>query len=659
MKPLLASLGIATCLLLARPANAATDLTELSIEELMQVQVPTVTSASKFAQKATDAPASITVVTQDEIQRYGYRTLAEVLQSVRGVQITNENRYSYAGIRGFSPPGDFKSGLLLLIDGHPANENIYGSALIGTEGLIDVDLIDHVEVVRGPASALYGAGAFYGVVNVVTRSPDDFRNGEIAISTGSGQSYKTRLTLGHTYGNGFSYLLSGSFFESEGDQNIYFKEFDTPQTNRGVAHNLDFDYGRDALLKLSYADFSVEGAFKWRETGAPDAGYGTVFNDPHSRQYDQLGFLTLRYAHDFAGWKVEAATSVNHYRFHGLYPYNDVVPEDPAQVVVNLDQTTGTWWTAEVQVSHEWQKHHFTLGVDVQDNSQQDQINRDLNPAFTYFDLRQSTLQYGIFLQDEYRLSKTLTLNAAGRYDWYTLSGGDFSSRLGLIYQPTARTSLKLLYGDAFRSPTIYESAFEFPGAPLAPERIHSYEAIWEQAIRSNLRLTANAFFNRIDDLIEQQTDLDGNPSYRNGDSVNTGGAELELEGRWAGGIRTKVSYTYQQSHFVDTGRELFNSPRQLAKLNVIVPLFADKVSLGLELQGASSARTLSGSRSDPYAVGNLTILSRKLFHNFDVSASVYNILDQRYGTPAGPDFIQDVHIQEGRSFRVKLSYTF
>jgi outer membrane receptor for ferrienterochelin and colicin len=98
----------------AEPTHAGTagDFADLSIEELMQVQVPTITSASKFAQKTTDAPASITVVTKEEIQRYGYRTLADVLQSVRGLHVTNEGRYSYVGIRGFSRPGDYKSGLL-------------------------------------------------------------------------------------------------------------------------------------------------------------------------------------------------------------------------------------------------------------------------------------------------------------------------------------------------------------------------------------------------------------------------------------------------------------------------------------------------------------------------------------------------------------------
>jgi outer membrane receptor protein involved in Fe transport len=649
------------CALIARAANAADDFAELSLEELMQVQVPTITSASKFAQKSTDAPASITVVTKDEIQRFGYRTLAEVLQSVRGLHVTSEGRYSYAGVRGFSRPGDYKAGLLLLIDGHRSNENIYGTALLGTEGLVDVDLIDHVEIVRGPASALYGKGAFYGVINVVTRRPDEFRNGEVSSSLGDNETYKTRLTLGHRFKNGFEYLISGSLYESTGQENIFYKEFDSPATNNGIAHHLDYDHGRDVLLKLAWGDFSLEGVYKWRITGLPEGAYSVVFNDPKNHQRDELGYVELKYTHDFNGWAVEARTSLNHYSFNGFYPYHGD-PSDPASIVLNFDETIGLWWTGEFQVSHQWQKHRFTLGADFQDNLQQDQRNYDISPPVTYRDSKQTSFEYGVFAQDEYRLSKTLTLTGAVRYDWYTGYDGDLSLRFGVIYQPTKKTSIKVLYGDAFRSPTVYESYYQLTGEDpevLKPEHIHSYEAILEQELRSNLRLTATAFYNRIDDLISREVGPNGETFYGNGDSVNTEGGELELEARGPRNIRTRVSYVYQQSHYVSTGSELFNSPRQLAKLNVIVPFFDDKVSLGFELQGVSSARTLGGKKADPYVLGNVTLFSRRILKNLDVSASIYNVLDQHYGDPGGPGFPQDIHIQEGRSLRVKVTYSF
>ncbi len=121
---------------------ATTDVTDLTLEQLMQVQV---TGASKFTQDASEAPASVTVIGQDDIKRFGYRTLAEILQSARGFYTVGDGAYTYAGVRGFSRPGDFNDRLLLLIDGHRTNENIYGSALLGNEEILDVDLIDHVE----------------------------------------------------------------------------------------------------------------------------------------------------------------------------------------------------------------------------------------------------------------------------------------------------------------------------------------------------------------------------------------------------------------------------------------------------------------------------------------------------------------------------------
>src|ERR1039458_6863888 len=128
------------------------DIGEASLEELGTIQVY---SASKHLQSASDAPASVTVVTADEIQKYGYRTLADILQSVRGFYITYDRDYSYVGVRGFGRLGDWNSRILLLVDGHGINDNALGQAMLGTEFLVDVDLIERVEIIRGPTSSPY------------------------------------------------------------------------------------------------------------------------------------------------------------------------------------------------------------------------------------------------------------------------------------------------------------------------------------------------------------------------------------------------------------------------------------------------------------------------------------------------------------------------
>src|SRR6185436_13609357 len=122
--------------------------------------------ASKYEQKISQALSSVTIVTSDEIKKQGYRTLAEILRSVRGLFITDDRAYSYLGIRGFGRPSDYNSRVLVLVDGHRMNDNIYDSVLIGTEGVVDVDLINRVEVIRGPSSSIYGDNAFFGVVNI-------------------------------------------------------------------------------------------------------------------------------------------------------------------------------------------------------------------------------------------------------------------------------------------------------------------------------------------------------------------------------------------------------------------------------------------------------------------------------------------------------------
>ena len=170
------SILLLACLTIINPVfaaenvnNATRDLTDLKLEDLMEIEVDTVYGASKFEQKVTEAPAAVNIVTSSDIKRYGYRTLADIIRSIRGFYTTYDRDYYYLGMRGFSRPGDYNTRFLLLVDGHRINDNIYNTAFIGTEFPIDVDLIDRVEVIRGPSSSIYGTNAFMGVINVMTK----------------------------------------------------------------------------------------------------------------------------------------------------------------------------------------------------------------------------------------------------------------------------------------------------------------------------------------------------------------------------------------------------------------------------------------------------------------------------------------------------------
>jgi outer membrane receptor for ferrienterochelin and colicins len=654
------TIGLALLPLLAFAQADPTESLGLQKEEKLLLQeVPSVYGASKYEQKVTEAPSSVSIVTADEIKKFGYRTLADILRSVRGFHISYDRNYSYVGVRGFSRPGDYNSRILLLIDGHRLNDNIFDSALVGTEGVLDVDLIDRVEIIRGPSSSLYGSNAFFAVVNIISKRGRDLQGAEISGEAGSFDTYKGRLSYGRKFSNGVEGILSGSYFTSEG-QRLFFKEFDDPATNNGVAEDSDGDRFYNVFGKLSWRDFTLHGGYSFREKGIPTGSYDTVFNDPRNQTVEELAYINLTYEHIFdAQWQIMARLFYDRYYYAGDYLY------DYPPLTLNKDIAQGDWWGGEFQViTRALPRQTVTFGAEYRHNLQQKMRNFDQAPFSLYLDTEQDSWNWGLYVQDEVMLFKQLTLNVGVRYDHYESFGGTTNPRLALIYNPFRDTTLKLLYGTAFRAPNVYERFFQglgFKANPdLQPETITTYELILEQYLGAHLRGTASAFYYSLDNLITQRTDpIDGLRVFQNVGEVTAYGVELELEGKWATGWMGRVSYTYRQTEDQQTGARLTNSPLHMAKLNLLAPIFQDKFFAGLEMQYMSERKTLAGRHTPGFFLTHLTLFNQNVLKGLEISASVYNLFDTRYGDPGGEEHRQDVIPQDGRSFRVKLTYGF
>ncbi len=662
--------GVACALFLtpgAIMAEAEADLQQLkslSLEQIMQIEIPTVSGASKHEQKSTEAPSAVTVVTREEIQAYGHRTLAEVLRSVRDLYVGYDRNYGYLGVRGFNRPGDFGGRVLLLVDGHRVNEPVFSGAGVVTDFPIDVDLIERVEVIRGPGSALYGNNAFFAVVNVVTRSAESTGGLEASAEAGSYDTFKERLTYSHVFDSGLSMLLSASEYNSDGPS-LYFPEFDKPGQNHGRAAGLDGDQFSSALLKLHWGDFSLDGTFISRHKDVPTASFGTIFGDPRLFTVDQSSSLTLSYDHDFDnGWGVHASGGWNDYYYEGEYP----VRRDPAlpdRSTVNHDQGHASWWGGELRLTRKLGEAHLvTLGAEIQDNAVLHLLNYDVSPYLTYTRLRTSETTYGLYAQDEWRLAPSLSLTGGLRYDYFDWSESSFNPRAGVIWHPLEKTTLKLLYGQALRAPNLYETMFTADtnrGNPdLQPERIFSYEAVLEQQLSPSLLLSLSGFHSHIDDLISQRIDgLTGQIFYDNVEKADTSGTSAELEARLPLGMKGRVSYTFQHTTNAATGMRLNNSPNHLAKLGLISPFFTDRLQSGLELQCTSGVTATHGRHINGYLLANWTLLARQLTPHLDVSAGIYNVFDTRYSFPAGKELVEDSLAQDGRTFRVKFTYRF
>jgi iron complex outermembrane receptor protein len=659
---------------LAHPSGAdtnqvPTDLTALSLESLMQIEVPKVYGASKFEQKATAAPASVTVIQADEIKRYGYRTLADVLQSVQGFNVSYDRNYSFLNARGVSL-GDYNSRILLLVDGHRVNNNLTDGAFIDTAFLLDMDLVDRVEVIRGPSAVLYGNNAFFGVINVITRTGAQLNGFEVSGGYGSFDTYKARVSYGNLYANGLQFLLSGTYYDSAGNSKLFFKEFDTPDQNinNGVAQNMDGDQSGSLFGSLAYGDFTLEGAFNHREKVNPTAQYNlTTFNDPRLRTTDEQSYAALKYAHSFQDdFDLTARLYCDRYTHEIGYPQQLFVGGHYLYSAFTTEQDTGEWWGTEVQLNKRlWDRHVFTVGAEYRDDfKQESQLVNDTHPkqdSFTSAN-RQS---YGVYAQGDLALLHNLHLDGGIRYDQYGHFDPAFDPRVAVIYNPFEGSTFKAIYGTAFRAPNFSELS-DARFQDIKPEKIASYELVYEQELGRHLRSSVSGFYNDMNHLI-----VFDNGNYTNF-NAQTKGVELALEGFWTNGIRLRASYSLQATTDHSVTWQMPDSPNHLIKFNVSVPVIPDKLFAGLEFQYTSGRHsldtitgfggqpiTVQGAQAGGFAVVNFTLFSQNLLKNLDISASVYNLLDRHYVDPATQFHLQDTIAQDGRTFGVKLTYRF
>lgn len=631
------------------------DLAETSLEELGNIKVY---SASKHLQSAGDAPSSVTVITAEEIQQHGYRTLADILQNVRGFFVTYDRNYSSVGVRGFARPGDFNTRVLLLVDGHRLNDNVYDEAMIGTEFPIDIDLIQRIEIIRGPVSSLYGSNAFFAVINIITKRGQDLKGLELSAETASFNTYEGRISYGRKLRQ-LEFLISGTFYGSRGHNRLLYPEFNTPQTNNGIASHADDDQVGSGMATVSFRDFTLQSVFGTREKGIPTGAYGTLFNNSGTRTTDSHSYIDLRYEHTFAkAWSMMARTFYDRYTYQGTYMYPSSL--DTAQISPNLDFADGKWWGADLQLTKTvWSRNRITVGGEYRDNLRQKQTNYDLNPYSLLVDDSRQSFVGAFYLQDELNITKSVTLNTGFRYDYYSAIDASSDPRAALIYRPRSQTALKLIYGGAFRVPNVYEMYYysnpsNTANDQLKPEKIRTTELVWEQGLGPKLWFSTSAFYNDLDNLITQDKT---SGTFYNLQQVTSSGLELEVKGQALRGLEAAASYSFQETKDDLTHQFLSNSPRNLVKLSLTQPLLKRKVFVSLDSQYRSRVYTPLGTSVSPFAVVNFTVLGRNLGKHVDVSASLYNLLDKKYLDPASGDTVQQAIQQDGRSFRMKMTW--
>ena len=620
-------------------------------------KMPLVEAATLHAQTLEDAPASVSVVTATEIRKYGYRTLGEALSSVRGFYFTNDRMYDYSGVRGLAIPGDWNTRYLVMLSGHPLTENIFNSNnAFGQDFGLDMDLVERIEIIRGPSSALYGSNGMLANINIVTKSPIDLPQFRASTETGSFGEKKAMLSSSLDLGRGANLLISGSVFNDAG-RKLYYPDFDTPENDGGMAHHIDAQRGYHTFANLVWGQWSFTGLFNSREARIPALGSQTLFDEQGNRIRDSRNLIGANYTRD-----VGKSGKLRWHAYYDQFRENVRVdyPLEEGQIEDNRSINLGDWVNSQLTYSFPVRKlGTLTAGIEGSLELRNLQTSQDVSPVpLTILTVRAPDRSGALFVQQECPLARHWTAYFGLRFDHSRNFGNFASPRLALVYRPSERTSYKLVYGRPFRNPSAFERYYDdglsfVSNRRLTRETAQAFEASVERKLRTNLSAIVNAYDYRLRGVVQSVWVSDTRSQYQNAGARRSTGVEFEVRGSPRWWLEATGSFVVQRASDGDLGQRLPNSPSRIGKARLAVPVLRNKIDLSGGLQYLSARLTSQGTLLRPVALADATVSTRHLFRGYDLVCGVRNALNWQYDQPV--DFSMGQVRANGRTFFVKL----
>jgi outer membrane receptor protein involved in Fe transport len=515
----------------------------------------TIEGVSKHAEAPTETPATVTLITRDEIERYGFRTVADVLNfASMGNFSLGDRRYELAGSRGLFLFEDFNTRILVMLNGHSLNEPWSNFADIGRAMLVPLDLVERIEIVYGPSSLLYGGYSLYGIVNVITRNGSSMPGGRVRVTGGSWGTGEGVASWGAsgTYGSDplmsreWNVLAAAGYYRSDGE------DLDLPRVDVGYPVDLqggtiwggpqsgtDFERAPFFFVQARRGDFSAMGRAGYRKRGTPFAPYGAMYGTGDQTLRDEKEFVDLRWDHAMSsGLSLSARAFYDVYHYHEVDPYADAVtyPGQPGYMfdLRTRDHDVG----GEVRLTYRRGTHFLTGGGEYRYRK----LGQESGNVF--FDgaaapgsgIRQDVHgRFGVvYAQEEWRPLNQLSLVVGGNWAHTEPGSSKAQPRVAVVYKPLPTLSIKGLYGRGFRPPSIFEASYadyqsQIPNPDLSSEEIASSElsVMWKATPRVSAQ--AYAFRSRLDGLIRGVTIE--SPSGVQGGVVGPGGTAAELVG--------------------------------------------------------------------------------------------------------------------------------
>jgi len=672
-----------------------------------------VLGASRAAEAAEDAPASVTIISRQELRAMAYPTIAEAIRGVRGMYFSNDDTYISTGVRGFSRPGDYGNRILVLLDGHATNDNWIGSSYVGFDARVDIDDVQRIEVVRGAGSVVYGNGAFFGVINLVTRGRDEPTHAELAVSTAL-TAGRGRATMVWRASPDAGLWVSVAGAKSAGIDRYYPEYVSTPMMDgtpsitdyrgnpaNGTVQNADGFQAATVGGKAWYKALSAEWFLNSHDKHSPSAQYLTLFGDPSASNSDTRSFVEVQLEPKWESVESLTRAHFDQYRYGGNLPYASNAI-DPSSFGTENDSFSGLWGGVEqrfvfkpspnikLMVGADFTRHFKTHQYNIDDRARSGYTGADAGPIL---DTNNPYSNFAGYAQLDGIVSKAVRFSAGTRIDYFTNLDFDvaaaLSPRLALIIKPYAHGNLKLTGAKAFRSPSqlerYYTSQTQIASYTIRPEQVLSAEAEFTHRFSSAISGLVTGYTNYVTDLIELGTTssqgMEVNQETNSNAPVLVLGAETEVRHEWQQGLMLSASASLQKARYLHDSnrRNVPNSPLLLGAIKAMMPIIGRTLNLAtrLSIEGPRYDNQLRQTdvACDPDGLTAVDcpvqgktqagaiwdIVFTGAIERFDANYAVglYNAVDWTHDTVPSTEYAQRTIRQRPRSVLASLSLKF
>jgi len=623
------------------------ELFELSMDELLDIEVEIVTGNT---QKLSHAPAVASVISAAEIKAMGVTEFSQVLGMIPGVYVYPDpvaRMDSHFSIRGIQTADN--SQVLILLDGHDMTYVATGSTPQNFR--MPVANISRIEVMRSPGSALYGADAFAGVINIITKQADEIDGSEAGWRQGSFNTQDIWLQHGASLDGEWNLAFSLETSSSGGDDGriVQFNDEAYGFVDSGALQTY-YDY-TNTQVTLSNSDWRFK-LWNWNLDKAGNGQGAAQVVDPVGNDQSKLYLLDVNHEKKdlFVGWNLSSRFSFELVELDSQFvlyppvaPYTDGIIGNPGAtqrkgvLSFRADYAALSGHRLLLGVGTKWVEVDPRETKNFATNAAEGVLQDVTGTQYAFMGRETRTVNH-IFLQDEWDVNDDWALTAGVRYDNYSDFGNTTNPRMAVVWKGLSQLTTKLVYGRAFRAPAFSELYFRNNPASIgnpnvSSESIDTYEAVLDYRPVAEFNLVLSIFRYYINDLIDRSF---GVPAQNIG-KQNGNGFELEANWHVNSKLQLRSFYAFQHAEDGVTAEDVPNAPQQQfyasAHWGVLPQWF-----LGTQMKWIADRERAAGDpRPDigDYTIIDATLKRRQLLPNMDFTFSVRNLFDENAREPS------------------------